>query len=147
VASISHLYGRLAAIRAKTDEIVVLLDGVEQPKQCPHDPEQQYADYSGKKKGHRRKNIVVSTYHRRRVDDLSKTVEGRRYDKPIEDEAELIMSINNTITSQNTLIFQYTYYFIVVGKIHCPYLVVNNYLTILRSMNPNHHIFYPGERH
>jgi len=80
---------RLAAVLAETEELVALLDGVERPKQRPRDPEQQRADYSGKKKGHRRKNIVVSTYHRRRVDYLSKTVEGRRHDKPIADEAEL----------------------------------------------------------
>jgi hypothetical protein len=80
---------RLAAVLAATEELVALLDGVERPKQRPTDPDQQRADYSGKKKGHRRKNIVVTTYRQRRVNFLSKTVEGRRHDKPIADEAAL----------------------------------------------------------
>jgi hypothetical protein len=80
---------RLASVLAATEELVALLDGVERPKQRPTDPEQQRADYSGKKKGHRRKNIVVTTYRQRRVHFLSDTVEGRRHDKPIADEAAL----------------------------------------------------------
>lgn len=92
---------RLAAVLAETEELVALLDGVERPKQRPRDPEQQRADYSGKKKGPRRKNIVVSTYHRRRVDYLSKTVEGRRHDKPIADEAELTFP-DDIVLAQDT---------------------------------------------
>lgn len=80
---------RRAGLLAETEELVALLDGVERPKQRPRDPEQQRADYRGKKKGHRRKNIVVSTYRRRRVDYLSQTVEGRRHDTSIADEADL----------------------------------------------------------
>jgi len=80
---------RLAAVLAATEERVALLDGVERPKQRPTDPDQQRADYSGKKKGHRRKNIVVTTYRQRRVNFLSETVDGRRHDKPIADDEEL----------------------------------------------------------
>lgn len=92
---------RLAAVLAATEERVALLDGVERPKQRPRDPEQQRADYSGKKHGHRRKNIVVSTYHRRRVDYLSKTVEGSRHDKPIADESELTFP-DDIVLAQDT---------------------------------------------
>lgn len=80
---------RLAEILAATDELVALQDGVERPIQRSTDPEQQRADYSGKKKGHRRKNVVVTTYNQRRVNFLSDTVEGRKHDKPIADEANL----------------------------------------------------------
>lgn len=92
---------RLAAVLAETEELIALLDGVERPKQRPRDPEQQRADYSGKKKGHRRKNIVVSTYHRRRVDYLSKTVNGSCHDKPIADEAELTFP-DDIVLAQDT---------------------------------------------
>ena len=80
---------RLAEVLAATEELVALLDGVERPTQRPVDPEQQRANYSGKKKGHRRKNIVVTTYRQRRVNFLSETVEGRRHDKPIADDEAL----------------------------------------------------------
>lgn len=80
---------RLADVLAATDELVALQDGVERPIQRPTEPDQQHADYSGKKKGHRRKNILVTTYNQRQVNFLSDTVEGRRHDKPIADEANL----------------------------------------------------------
>ena len=80
---------RLAAVLEATEERVALLDGVERSIQRPKNPDRQRANYSGKKKGHRRKNIVVSTYNLRRVDFLSRTVEGRRHDKPITDDAHL----------------------------------------------------------
>jgi hypothetical protein len=92
---------RLAAVLEATEELVALLDGVERPKQRPTDPEQQRADYSGKKKGHRRKNIVVTTYRQRRVNFLSDTVEGRRHDKPIADEAELTFP-DDIVLAQDT---------------------------------------------
>ena len=92
---------RLAAILAATEELIALLDGVERPTQRPTDPEQQRANYSGKKKSHRRKNIVVSTYRRRRVEFLSKTVEGRRHDKPIADEADLTFP-DDIVLAQDT---------------------------------------------
>jgi hypothetical protein len=81
----SHVADALAA----TEETVALIDGVERRKQRPTDPDTQQADYSGKKKCHTRKNVIVTTYTRRRVDYLSDTVEGRRHDKPIADQAAL----------------------------------------------------------
>lgn len=94
---------RLAAVLAATEELVALLDGVERPKQRPSDPDQQRADYSGKKKGHRRKNILVSTYHQRRVNSLSETVEGRRHDKPIADQADLTFPDDITLAQDTGL--------------------------------------------
>lgn len=94
---------RLAAVLEATEEIVVLLDGVERPKQRPTDPEQQRADYSGKKKGHRRKNIVVTTSRQRRVNYLSDTVEGRRHDKPIADQSHLTFPDDITLAQDSGL--------------------------------------------
>ena len=94
---------RLAEVLAATEELVALLDGVERPKQRPKDPEQQRADYSGKKKGQRRKNVVVSTYTRRRVEYLSATVEGRRHDKPIADQSALTFPDDITLAQDTGL--------------------------------------------
>jgi len=94
---------RLAAVLAATEEVLALLDGVERPKQRPTDPEQQRADYSGKKKGHRRKNILVTTYHQRRVNYLSDTMEGRRHDKPIADQSALTFPEDMTLAQDTGL--------------------------------------------
>lgn len=98
---------RLAEVLAATEELVAVLDGVERPKQRPSDPDQQRADYSGKKKRHMRKNIVVSTYTRRRVEFLSETVEGRRHDKPIADQSALTFPDDITL-AQDTGLQGYT---------------------------------------
>lgn len=57
----------------------VFLDGTERPMQRPKDPKQQKANYSGKKKRHTRKNLVITT-RGKRIGFLSKTVEGKRHD-------------------------------------------------------------------
>lgn len=94
---------RLAAVLAATEELVALLDGVERPKQRPTDPERQRADYSGKKKDHRRKNVLVTTYNKRRVNYLSETVEGRRHDKPIADHSALTFPDDITLAQDTGL--------------------------------------------
>jgi hypothetical protein len=57
----------------------VFIDGTERPIQRPQDKDRQKANYSGKKKRHTRKNIIIST-KRKRVGFLSKTVEGKESD-------------------------------------------------------------------
>ncbi len=57
----------------------VFIDGTERPIQRPKDKERQKANYSGKKKRHTRKNLVMST-RKKRVNFLSKTVEGKAHD-------------------------------------------------------------------
>ena len=57
----------------------VFIDGTERPIQRPKDKEKQKANYSGKKKKHTRKNLVI-TEKSKRVGFLSKTVEGRKHD-------------------------------------------------------------------
>ena len=94
---------RLAAVLAATEELVALLDGVERPKQRPTDPEQQRADDRGKKNGHRRKHVLVTTYHQRRVNYLRATVEGRRHDKPIADQSALTFPDDITLAQETGL--------------------------------------------
>jgi len=57
----------------------VFIDGTERPIQRPEDTERQKANYSGKKKRHTRKNIIIST-KKKRIGFLSKTVEGKESD-------------------------------------------------------------------
>ena len=57
----------------------VFIDGTERPIQRPKDTERQKANYSGKKKRHTRKNIIIST-KKKRIGFLSKTVEGKESD-------------------------------------------------------------------
>lgn len=57
----------------------VFLDGTERPIQRPADNERQKANYSGKKKRHTRKNLIMSD-RKKRIGFLSKTVEGKQHD-------------------------------------------------------------------
>jgi hypothetical protein len=57
----------------------VFIDGTERPIQRPKDKERQKANYSGKKKRHTRKNIIIST-KKKRIGFLSKTIEGKESD-------------------------------------------------------------------
>jgi hypothetical protein len=62
------------------------IDGTERLRQRPHDPEKQKYYYSGKKKAHTVKNLIVGGLHTRKVNYLSPTYEGKRHDKKIADE-------------------------------------------------------------
>jgi hypothetical protein len=57
----------------------VFIDGTERPIQRPKDKDRQKANYSGKKKRHTRKNLIMST-RKKRINFLSKTVEGKAHD-------------------------------------------------------------------
>lgn len=57
----------------------VFVDGTERPIQRPKDPQQQKDKYSGKKKRHTVKNIIIAD-KRKRIGFLSKTESGRKHD-------------------------------------------------------------------
>lgn len=57
----------------------VFVDGTEQPIQRPKNPQEQKDTYSGKKKRHTIKNIVIADKHTR-IGFLGKTVGGREHD-------------------------------------------------------------------
>lgn len=57
----------------------VFLDGTERPIQRPQDTARQTAHYSGKKKRHTRKNLILST-RTKRIGYVSPTVEGKAHD-------------------------------------------------------------------
>jgi hypothetical protein len=63
-----------------------IIDGTERRRQRPKNPEKQRAHYSGRKKTHSDKNVVVADAQSKRIDYLSRTCEGRVPDKSIADQ-------------------------------------------------------------
>lgn len=66
-------------LRAFPEAKEVFIDGTERPIQRPQDKERQTANYSGKKKRHTRKNLIIST-RGKRIGFLSKTISGKEHD-------------------------------------------------------------------
>ena len=64
----------------------LVIDGTERRRQRPKDPEKQALHYSGRKKTHSDKNVVVATVQRKRIGFLSRTYVGKTPDKTIADE-------------------------------------------------------------
>ena len=70
---------------------LLILDGSERPIRRPKDKQRKKDDYSGKKKAHRKKNLLVSS-HERRVVYLGPTSPGSVHDKKLADESGLRFS-------------------------------------------------------
>ena len=66
---------------------LLVMDGVERPVRRPKNKEDQKRDYSGKKKAHRQKNLVISS--EKRVGYLGATSAGSIHDKKLADESGL----------------------------------------------------------
>lgn len=62
-----------------------IIDGTERRRQRPKKAEKQALHYSGKKKIHSDKNIVIATVKRKRVSYLSQTYPGKTHDKKVAD--------------------------------------------------------------
>jgi DDE superfamily endonuclease/Helix-turn-helix of DDE superfamily endonuclease len=68
---------------------LVIIDGTERRRQRPKKAEKQALHYSGKKKTHTDKNVLVVSGSSGRVAFLSETYAGKAHDKRIADEAHL----------------------------------------------------------
>ncbi len=68
---------------------LVIIDATERRRQRPKQAEKQAAHYSGKKKAHTDKNVLVVRAADRRVLFLSRTYAGKAHEKRIADEARL----------------------------------------------------------
>lgn len=73
------------------------LDGTERRRQRPTDAVQQTAHYSGKKKAHTDKNVLLINEYTNKVVYLSPTVAGKTHDKKAADEANLVYPVNSTL--------------------------------------------------
>lgn len=73
------------------------LDGTERRRQRPTDACQQTAHYSGKKKAHTDKNLLLVNEYTSTVVYLGPTVAGKTHDKKAADEAQLVYPVNATL--------------------------------------------------
>jgi DDE superfamily endonuclease len=62
-----------------------IIDGTERRRQRPKKAEKQALHYSGKKKIHSDKNVIIATVKRKRVSYLSQTYPGKTHDKKVAD--------------------------------------------------------------
>jgi DDE superfamily endonuclease/Helix-turn-helix of DDE superfamily endonuclease len=78
--------GHFAQSQTSADpEPRLIIDGTERRRQRPKNPEKQALHYSGKKKTHCDKNIVIVSLPGKRIDFLSHTYVGKTHDKKIAD--------------------------------------------------------------
>lgn len=68
----------------------LIIDGTERRRQRPKNPEKQAAAYSGKKKTHCDKNVVIVQAKTKRVGFLSQTYAGKTHDKKIVDTEPIV---------------------------------------------------------
>jgi len=73
------------------------LDGTERRRQRPQDPAEQKAHYSGKKKAHTDKNIVLINESTSKIVYLGPTEAGTKHDKKAADEAAIVYPSNATL--------------------------------------------------
>jgi hypothetical protein len=67
----------------------LIIDGTERRRQRPKNPEKQAAHYSGKKKTHSDKNVVIANVQSKRIGFLSGTYAGKTHDKKVADHESI----------------------------------------------------------
>jgi hypothetical protein len=77
------------------------VDGTERRVQRPSDPVQQRAKFSGKKKTHTEKNLVLINEHTQRVVYLSPTVAGKTHDKKLAGSSAIRYPAQATLTKDS----------------------------------------------
>jgi DDE superfamily endonuclease/Helix-turn-helix of DDE superfamily endonuclease len=68
----------------------LIIDGTDRRRQRPKNREKQALHYTGKKKAHTDKNLVVVDARGERIDFLSRTYAGKTHDKRIADEEQIV---------------------------------------------------------
>jgi hypothetical protein len=76
----------LEQILTRCPGLEFIIDGVERPIQRPQDGQRQGDCYSGKKKRHTVKNIVINDKRTKKVKGLGRTQVGKKHDKAAADE-------------------------------------------------------------
>ena len=92
---------RLEAILSENSSHVYAQDGCERKVQRPVNSETQTDFYSGKKKTHTAKHLLVAHLEQRRISFLSKVVGGKKHDKKLADESDLTFP-RNSLLEQDT---------------------------------------------
>jgi len=78
------------AERGHAEPADYIIDGTERRRQRPKSPEKQALHYSGKKKLHSDKNVVIVQTRSRRVGYLSPTHAGKTHDKKVADQEQIV---------------------------------------------------------
>ncbi len=73
----------------RSDAANSIIDGTERRRQRPKQAEKQALFYSGKKKIHSDKNIVIATAKKKRISYLSQTYPGKTHDKKVADDENI----------------------------------------------------------
>lgn len=71
--------------KERKDAAVSIFDGTERRRQRPKKAEKQALHYSGKKKIHSDKNVIIATAKKKRISFLSQTYPGKTHDKKVAD--------------------------------------------------------------
>lgn len=71
------------------DAVNSIIDGTERRRQRPKKAEKQALYYSGKRKIHSDKNVIIATAKRKRVSYLSQTYPGKTHDKKVADTEKI----------------------------------------------------------
>ena len=69
--------------QGQKDATNAIIDGTERRRQRPKEAKKQALHYSGKKKIHSDKNVVIATVKKKRVSYLSQTYPGKTHDKKV----------------------------------------------------------------
>ncbi len=85
-------------IQAQEGGANLSLDATERELQRPVKIEKQTEKYSGKKKTHTDKNLLLVNENTKKVVYLSKTVEGKKHDKKLADESRISYPENASLT-------------------------------------------------
>jgi len=81
---------RVAQQQPPSGEPRFIIDGTDRRRQRPKNPEKQALHYSGKKKMHCDKNVVLRNCRSRRLGFLSRTYAGTAHDKKIADQEGIV---------------------------------------------------------
>ncbi len=73
----------------RKDSAASIIDGTERRRQRPKKAQKQALHYSGKKKIHSDKNIVIATVKTKRISFLSQTYPGKTHDKKVADTEDI----------------------------------------------------------
>lgn len=75
----------VAEVLAACPELSFIIDGAERPIERPKDKNKQKEYYSGKKKKHTVKNLLISETKTKKIKVLSPTVAGKQHDRSLAD--------------------------------------------------------------
>ena len=74
-----------------------IIDGTERRRQRPKKAEKQALHYSGKKKIHSDKNVVIATVKKKRISFLSQTYPGKTHDKKVAETEKIVYPKSMTL--------------------------------------------------